>query len=211
MALSNAERQKRWRDKRNALAKQAEAGLAKGKPASLRNDELAAKLEPLVEGLFAEGAKDTTTMSAGTVARLITLLERTLVEHGVLPESKRSRKPQGYVRTLKDRQTRERQATKAPLRNEGQDKPLLQWTLAPRHSTKARRKVSRTSGLDAGASANAGSGAYNITVTTAGYSVSYSSDIGRPIKNRRTLDGRFPTLEEAKAAAERDRSKLKVT
>ena len=50
----------------------------------------------------------------------------------------------------------------------------------------------------------------NITVTTAGYSVSYSPDIERPLKNRRTLDGRFPTVEEAKAAAERDRRKLKV-
>jgi hypothetical protein len=100
--LSNAERQKRWRDKRNELAKQAEAGLAK----TLRNDKLVGKLELLIEGLFVEGAKDMATMSPGKVAVLATRLERLLVEYGAMPESKRWRDPQGHVRALKAKMRR---------------------------------------------------------------------------------------------------------
>jgi len=87
----------------------------------------------LIEGLFLEGAKDMATMSPGTVARLITLLERALVEHGVMPESKRSRDPQGYVRTLKSRQTREWESARAPLRNEEQENRPM-WALARQHN-----------------------------------------------------------------------------
>src|SRR5262249_50979754 len=57
--LTNAERQKRWRDKRNVLAKQAEAGLAKGKLASLRNnqfiEQFCGNVGALVDGLITEG------------------------------------------------------------------------------------------------------------------------------------------------------------
>jgi hypothetical protein len=102
--LSNAERQKRWRDKRNELAKQAEAGLAKHQ--TLRKDKLVGKLELLIEGLFVEGAKDMATMSPGTVAVLATRLERLLVEYGAMPESKRWRDPQGHVRELKAKMRR---------------------------------------------------------------------------------------------------------
>jgi hypothetical protein len=104
MALSGAERQKIWRDKRNALARQAEAKLRNsGEATPLRNDKLTAKLEPLLEGLFEEGQKGMATMSPNTVGRNAILLERALIEHGIMPESRRSKDPQGYARSIQAR------------------------------------------------------------------------------------------------------------
>jgi hypothetical protein len=91
VALTNAEKQKRWRDRRNALAKQALKlhGQKEANPPS----QLTAELEPLLQGLFEEGKKSMARMSPGTVARLACLLERVLVTHGIVPNSKRTGRP----------------------------------------------------------------------------------------------------------------------
>jgi hypothetical protein len=100
MALSNAERQRMWRNKRNKLAKQAESGQRKG-PQALRNDKLADELDALLEKLFLEGQKNMATMSPGTVMRLACLLDRALVAGGVIRPNKRTEDVQGYIRSYK--------------------------------------------------------------------------------------------------------------
>src|SRR5215510_9576253 len=147
MALSNAERQKRWRDKRNALAKQAEAGLAKSKRNDRLVEQFCANAGALVDGLITEGDKEA-TFSPNTVRRLAVLLKRQV-------DSLRNGHDLPELSPSKRRQKKKR------LRL---DKPL-QWILAPRHSSKTRRKAGRTPSADAGVSANAGSGAYDINVT----------------------------------------------
>jgi len=201
-ALSNAERQKRWRDKRNALAKQAQAGLAKGKPATLRNDGLVeqfcANAGALVDGLITEGDKDPATFSPNTVRRLADQLKHqvdALRNGDELPEL--ASVERRHAKIVKQRAGAKRRV-----------EPLLQWTLAPRHAS-TRRKADKASA--AGVSANVGDSNYDISVTTAGYAVSYSPDSRHPQRKRRRLDGLFSTVEEAKAAAERDRRRLKVT
>jgi hypothetical protein len=105
MPLTNAEKQKRWRDKRNALAKQAEQPVreptegqrkAMAKAMAMTAEvidrprkDLAAKIEPLLKGLYAEGKKNMATMSPATVLHLTISLERLLVKHGIVPESDR--------------------------------------------------------------------------------------------------------------------------
>jgi|SRR5882724_5791482 len=99
MALSNAERQAAWRNRRNERLRDLD-----GRHLYLRR--LGSKLDPLFEQLFEEGGKNMATMSPGTVARLCTLIERLLVEHGVMPNSPRSEKPQSYRRRIRARQAR---------------------------------------------------------------------------------------------------------
>lgn len=53
------------------------------------NAALAAKLEPLLRGLYVEGKKSVDTMSPGTVARLALKIEETLHEAGIVPSSRR--------------------------------------------------------------------------------------------------------------------------
>jgi hypothetical protein len=101
-AMSNAERQRRWVQRLKERAAAGNAGVTNGgKPSGVTNEKLIAKLDPLIAGLFEEGVKGMATMSPGTVMRHVTLLERALVEHGIMPESKRSEDPQGYVRSLR--------------------------------------------------------------------------------------------------------------
>ena len=87
MPLTNAEKQKRWRDKRNALAKQAEQDPY---PAFPRRDALGAKIEPYLKALHAEGKKNMATMSPGTVMHNVALLEWELVRYGAVPASSRT-------------------------------------------------------------------------------------------------------------------------
>ena len=69
MALTNAEKQKRWRDRRNALAKAAESSPLIG----LDRKTLKRKLRPLFNELRKIGA--------GTIAARVNAV---LVEHGVV-------------------------------------------------------------------------------------------------------------------------------
>jgi hypothetical protein len=65
-------------------------------------EKLAANLEPLLDRLFVEGAtKNMTTMSPGAVLELAVEIERLLVQHGVMPESRRSKDPQGYQQSVR--------------------------------------------------------------------------------------------------------------
>jgi hypothetical protein len=141
MALTNAKKQKRWRDRRNKLAKEAIKHRTAGEraPKQLRNQapseddnttarenavlrervgqlrnriaelkgasktaapvtkqsgsqELGAKLEPLLHGLYEEGKKNMATMAPAQVAYLAGKLEQTLVEAGIIPPTKRTEK-----------------------------------------------------------------------------------------------------------------------
>ncbi len=82
MALTNSEKQRRWRDRRNALAKQAAEQPGIAAPDISAEEEKAlfmAAVKPLLDGLFDEGKKNMATMSPGTVAALAGKLERVLV------------------------------------------------------------------------------------------------------------------------------------
>jgi hypothetical protein len=81
MAFTDIERQNRFRDTHNAAA-------------------LATALEPLLEALFLEGHTHVAAASPGTVAALMCQLERLLVAHGIVPQSKRAQDPQAYARNL---------------------------------------------------------------------------------------------------------------
>jgi hypothetical protein len=67
---------------------------------------LAEKLDPLLEALFIEGQKNYVTIAPTVVADAAIKLERLLVEYGIMPKSRRSEDPQGYVRLLKQRAAR---------------------------------------------------------------------------------------------------------
>jgi hypothetical protein len=101
MALSNAERQAAWRTRR-------EERLQELKRQHYGIRDLGSRLDPLFEQLFEEGQKNMATMSPGTVARLCTLIERLLVEHGIMRSSARSEKPQSYSRSMRARKARAR-------------------------------------------------------------------------------------------------------
>jgi hypothetical protein len=65
---------------------------------------LAEELDPLLETLFEQAClKNMVTVSLPTIAVAVCKLERLLVERGVIPKSRRSEDPQGYVRLLKQR------------------------------------------------------------------------------------------------------------
>jgi len=105
MALTNPERQKLHHER--IKQKLADAATSKryvtdAAPSSV----LVEKLDVLFEQLFAEGLKNIATMSPPTVAYLALQIERLLVEHGVMPESRRSTDPQAHAKSLKARQTR---------------------------------------------------------------------------------------------------------
>jgi hypothetical protein len=68
-----------------------------------RDPDLAAKLEPLLEGLFVEGQKNMSTMVPAEVARLAILLERLLVANGIILQSRRSENPIAYAKAMKGR------------------------------------------------------------------------------------------------------------
>ena len=77
MASGNAERQARWREKRNALANEARAlRNAPGNPE--RIIEFCRNAAALVDELKVEGEKGLASFSPSTVRRLTTLLERQL-------------------------------------------------------------------------------------------------------------------------------------
>jgi hypothetical protein len=75
------------REKRNALAKQAEQ--TKGKH-YVADQKLADNLNVLLGELFLEGRKNVNTMSPGTVAMLGAKLDKLLVANGVIRPSKRT-------------------------------------------------------------------------------------------------------------------------
>jgi hypothetical protein len=77
-----------------------------------RDPDLAAKLEPLLEGLFVEGKKNMATACPPQVAHLVALLERALIDNRIVPPSKRAKNPVAYARAAKaaDRKRREAEA-----------------------------------------------------------------------------------------------------
>lgn len=82
MALTNAEKQKRWRDKRNELAKQA---LSRSP-----DPDLAREIEPHLKALTLEGKKNhMADYSPYAVLSHVIALERALFKAGVIPESRR--------------------------------------------------------------------------------------------------------------------------
>jgi hypothetical protein len=54
------------------------------------------------------------TMAPFVVMVAVTKLERLLVEYGIMPPSRRTEDPQGYVRLLKQRAARHRAKERAP-------------------------------------------------------------------------------------------------
>jgi hypothetical protein len=96
MALTNAEKQKRWRDRRNALVKQAKAEWVQ-----LCNlTDLPARLEPHLDALFEQGTKNKATISPPQVAHHIVELEKLLVAAGIIPESRRTKRKAGKTMGL---------------------------------------------------------------------------------------------------------------
>jgi hypothetical protein len=88
MALTNAEKQKRWRDRRNALVKQA-----RGEWVQLINrTDLPVRLQPHLEALFEQGTKSKATISPPQVAHHILELEKLLAAAGIVPQSRRTKK-----------------------------------------------------------------------------------------------------------------------
>jgi hypothetical protein len=88
-----------YRLKRSNIALRDQIG--GGKPG------LPEKLEPLLETLFEQNTRNMTTVSLMAVAVAAGKLERLLVDHGIMPASRRTEDPQGYARLLKDRAQRE--------------------------------------------------------------------------------------------------------
>jgi hypothetical protein len=72
MALSNAERQARWRAKRNKLAREAETFGA----GSQRMAQFLSNLFALIWMLEEEGRKDLATFSPNTIKRYVTMLKK---------------------------------------------------------------------------------------------------------------------------------------
>jgi hypothetical protein len=87
---------------------------AKAAAPSAERKGLAEKLEPLIEGLFREGIASAATASPPAVMIAVTKLERLLVEHGILPKSRRYEDPQAYVRALRAKTARERRKEPPP-------------------------------------------------------------------------------------------------
>jgi hypothetical protein len=90
----------KYRLERSYIALRDEIG--GGKPG------LAEKLEPPLETLYEQGARNMVTMSPPTVATSVTKLELLLVDYGIMPPSRRTEDPQGYIRLLKQRAARHR-------------------------------------------------------------------------------------------------------
>jgi hypothetical protein len=102
MPLSNAERQKRWRDQRNKLAKQASLNGEAGNPE--RVEQFCANAGALLEGLIEEGKKDLATFSPNTVRLFAHLLKRqvdALSSGDELPEL--SPKERNHAKLLRQR------------------------------------------------------------------------------------------------------------
>jgi hypothetical protein len=96
----------KYRLERSNLALRDEIG--GGKPG------LAEKLDPPLETLYEQGAANMVTMAPFVVMVAVTKLERLLVEYGIMPPSRRTEDPQGYVRLLKQRAARHRAKERAP-------------------------------------------------------------------------------------------------
>jgi hypothetical protein len=97
---------------------------------------LAEKLDPLLETLFEQGRKNQVTMSVFAVMIAVTKLERLLIEHGIMPPSRRSEDPQGYIRLLQQRAARRRDKENpppatAPPDDDGLDIPASLRRTAP--------------------------------------------------------------------------------
>jgi hypothetical protein len=98
--------EEKYRLERSNISLRSEIG--GGKPG------LAEKLDPLLETLFDQGTKNMATMSPTTVGIAVCMLERLLVEYGIMPPSRRSEDPQGYARLLKQRAARQRDKDHTP-------------------------------------------------------------------------------------------------
>ena len=90
----------KYRLERSYIALRDEIG--GGKPG------LAEKLDPLIETLFEQGMKNWDTAAPVAVMIAVIKLERLLVDYGIMPPSRRTEDPQGYIRLLKQRAARHR-------------------------------------------------------------------------------------------------------
>jgi hypothetical protein len=87
---------------------ESEVEEAKATAPSAERKSLAEKLEPLIEKLFTEGTKTMATMDPLAVMVAIVNLERLLVEHAIVPKSRRYENPQNYARAIRERAVRQR-------------------------------------------------------------------------------------------------------
>ena len=89
MALTNAEKQAAWRDRQAAYLKDLEKQL-RNRRGDLSDDEAFQKeIEQCLDALWAEGKKNMATASPAAVAKYACQLERLLVDHGIVPGSKK--------------------------------------------------------------------------------------------------------------------------
>jgi hypothetical protein len=95
MAMSNAERQRRFIQRLKARA--AAAG---ERPAAKRvtNADLVGKLDKEIEALWAQGTAHVACRSPNTIQTAVIRIERLLVEHGIMPKSERWRNPKKHAR-----------------------------------------------------------------------------------------------------------------
>jgi hypothetical protein len=83
-------------------------------PPQRKRKPLAEEIEPLLETLFRQGQANMATMSPAVVACAVLKLERILIAHGVLPDTRRANDPKAHAKAFRARQARAwAKATKA--------------------------------------------------------------------------------------------------
>jgi hypothetical protein len=92
MPLTNAEKQKRWRDRRNQLAKQAEELLRNQKIGQANGPDgqtLAEELEPHLHSLWEQSIVHVAMSSPGLIELGVVNIENILIRRGLIPPNER--------------------------------------------------------------------------------------------------------------------------
>jgi len=103
--MTNAEYQGRWRNKRNALAKEALRLHAEPAKPTQKYDDLAKKLDPLFDAIFRMVPRGSGATYRPPINELLRI-ERALVAAGIMPASRRTDDAVAYARECKREQGR---------------------------------------------------------------------------------------------------------